>query len=459
MGASAAFDRSTLPVEPGGQAEVRLRVRNTGDVVDSFTFVAVGIAPNWVTVEPAEIRLFPETEEFVTVRVTPPRSSDTPLGELTFALRVVSAEDPDGSVAEELTLVIGEFGHRFGEIHPKTSTGRTKGVHELAVDNFGNTTITPAFEGIQADALLTFEIKPPTAEVEPGTAAISVVTVRPRKRFWRGQPKSIPFQISVREGEGEPELIDGTFLQQPMVPKWFWKALLALLALLIILWLLWKLLLQPSVESTARDSAEALIDEKIEPIEERLDAAGIPEAGGGGGGGGGGASTTEPPVATTAPPVVVPVTTAPPGPTTTPPPGATTTTTTTSLAPITETGPFDFRLEVFDQPLGDAASNSQNVASGTQLEVTDIVFQNPTGATGELIVSRSGSPLFTVQLANFRDLDYHFVAPYVFDAGESIDVTLICNTAGTLEPRRDEPSPGSCRAAVSFAGYSTTTTG
>ncbi|MEQ8439293.1 MAG: hypothetical protein RIB65_17515 [Ilumatobacter fluminis] len=467
MGASAAFDRPTLPVEPGASAEVRLRVRNTGDVVDSFTFESVGIAPNWVTFEPVEIRLFPETEEFVTVRVSPPRASDTPLGELTFAVRVISAEDPDGSVAEELTLVIGDFGQRFGELHPKTSTGRTKGVHELAVDNFGNTEITPSFEGIQPDGLLTVEIKPPSVEVAPGTAALATVTVRPRKRFWRGQPKSIPFQVVVQEGEDEPQLIDANFLQQPMVPKWFWKALLALLALLILLFLLWKLLLEPSVESTARDSAEEVVDEKIaeavDPIEQRLDEAGIPEAGagdgGGGGGGGGGGETTAPTTAppTTAPPVVVPVTTAPPGPTTSPAPGETTTTTSTTIAPITETGPFDFRIEVFDQPGGAGTNSSQNVTAGTKLEVTDIVFQNPTGASGEIIVSRSGSPLFTVNMANFRDLDYHFVAPFVFDAGESIDVQVVCATAGTIEPRRDEPSPGACRAAVLFAGYSTTT--
>lgn len=465
MGASAELDRTTLPVEPGGQSEVRLRVRNTGDVVDSFTFSPVGIAPGWVAVEPAEIRLFPETEEFVTVTVMPPRESDTPLGELIFALRVISAEDPDGSVAVELTLVIGEFGQRFGELHPKTSTGRTKGIHELAIDNFGNTQINPTFDGIQPDDLLTFEIKPPSAEVAPGTAAISIVTVRPRKRFWRGQPKSIQFQIAVREGDDEPQLVDGTFVQQPMVPKWFWKALLALLALLLLLWLLWKLVLEPSVESTARDSVEELVDERVDervsPIEQRLDEAGIPEAGAGGGGGGDTTTTTTVAAATTtSTPIVVPVTTVPPGPTTTPPPGAETTTTTTSttIAPITETGPFDFRLEVLDQPGGDGTVATQNVTAGTQLEVTDIVFQNPTGATGEIIVRRSGSELFAVQMANFRDLDYHFVAPYVFDAGESIQVEVVCNTAGTLNPLRDAASPGACRAAVSFAGFSTTTT-
>ena len=171
---------------------------------------------------------------------------------------------------------------------------------------------------------------------------------------------------------------------------------------------------------------------------------------------------TTPPPATTEPPVVVPVTTAPPGPTTTPAPGETTTTTTsttttTVAAPITETGPFDFRLTVLDQPNGPGATASQAVAEGTRLEVTDIVFQNPTGATGAIIVRRAGSPIFEVQMANFRDLDYHFIAPYVFEAGETIEVVLVCATQGTLNPLNDEADPGACRASVSFAGFSTTT--
>lgn len=446
MGASASFERPTLPVAPGASAEVRLRVRNTGSVVDSFSFEPVGIPADWVTVEPSELRLFPATEEFVTVSVRPPRSSETPLGELTFALRVISAEDPTGSVAEELTLIIGEFGQRFGELHPRTSTGRTKGVHELAVDNFGNTAITPSFIGVEPDNLLQIEVKPPSARIEPGTASIAVVTVRPRRRFWRGQPKSIPFKIAISDAADDdavPELIDGNFVQQPMVPKWLWKALIALIALLILAWLLWKTVLEPSVQSAARDSVEEFVAEEVEQLDERLDAAGIPEIPAGAGG-----DTT-----TTSTPLVVPVTT-----TTAVPGGAVTdasSTTTTSIAPsVDSAGPFDFRLELLDQPGGDgAAALFGPVVEGTRLEVTDIVFQNPTGATGEIQVFRDGEQLFGLQLANFRDLDYHFVAPYVFDAGESIRVVLLCQEQGTLQPLNDAGSPGACRAAVSFAGF------
>jgi hypothetical protein len=457
MGASASFEQSSISVEPGGQAEVRLRVRNTGGVVDSFSFEPVGIPPEWVSVSPAEVRLFPETEEHVTVTVMPPLSSDTPLGELTFALRVISAEDPEGSVAEELTLMIAEFGKQGGELHPKTSTGRTKGVHELAVDNHGNTAINPEFTGIDVDNLLTFEIKPPTVTVEPGTAAIAIVTVSPRKRFWRGKPKTLPFQVSVVDGENEPILLDGNFVQQPLVPKWLWKALLALLVLLLLFWLLWQTLLKPTVESAARDSVEAFVEEEVEAIDERLDAAGIPEIGeappadGGGGATTTTTTTTVTGTTTTTIPVVVPVTTVAP-----PDEGTTTTTTTTEPQPLESFGPVDFRIALEDPEGGPGTSDFQPVPIGTRLEITDIVFQNPTGALGGIIVRRAGVPLFELQMANFRDLDYHFVAPYVFEGGENVEVVLVCLARGTLEPINTPV--GSCRAAVSFAGFNTTVT-
>ncbi len=461
MGASASFEESDISVEPGGRAEVRLRVRNTGSVVDSFTFEPVGVPADWVTVTPAEVRLFPETEEFVTVAVHPPRTSDTPLGPMTFALRVISAEDPEGSVAEELHVQIAEFGQQGAELHPRTSTGRTKGVHELAVDNHGNAAIAPQLTGFDADDLLLFEIKPPSVTVEPGAAAIAVVTVKPRKRFWRGQPKSLPFQISIDVAGEEPEIVDGHFVQQPMVPKWLWKALLALLLLLILLWILWQTLLKPTVESAARDSVEEFVEAEVEAIDERLDAAGIPELGEAPAppaDGGGGAPTTAPPVtaapptATTAPPV-----TAPPGPTTTVDGDAGATTTTTTVAqPIEEFGAVDFRIELVDINLGDAAVASQPVPAGTRLEITDIVFQNPTGASGAITVRRGTETLFEVQMANFRDLDYHFVAPYVFEDGEEVTVQLTCATSGTLQPIN--APVGSCRAAVSFAGFNSIVT-
>ena len=36
-----------------------------------------------------------------------------------------------------------------------------------------------------------------------------------------------------------PEVVNGTLLQEAMIPAWLIKAIIALIALLLILWILW----------------------------------------------------------------------------------------------------------------------------------------------------------------------------------------------------------------------------
>jgi hypothetical protein len=89
--------------------------------------------------------------------------------------------------------------------------------------------------------------------------------------------------------------------------------------------------------------------------------------------------------------------------------------------------------------------SSFTVPEGQVLSITDIVLQNPTGATGDLRIKRSGTTLFETQLANYRDLDFHFVSPYQFAAGATVDLELICTVPG--------PGTGECGASASFAGF------
>ena len=445
MGASASFEASQLNVVPGEHAETRLRVRNTGSVVDQFTFEAIGEATDWITVAPAELSLFPAAEETVVVSIDAPRAPTTRQGVMPFAIRVLSREDPPGSVVEEGVLDVAAFDDRRIELLPTLSSSSRQGRHQLAVDNHGNAPIRPAFVALDPEDQLRFQIAPSVLVVEPGAAEFATVKVLPKQRFWRGQPKRLPFQIVAAEDGHDPITADGALLQQPLLPRWFWKAVLAFLLLLLLLFVLWKTLLEPSIESTARDSAEEVVADEVEAIDERLDAAGIPEAPGageepGGEEPGGGEATTPPTSA-----AVVTTTTAPAdtGPTTTSIVTATTVAGGSSdLSPLGQ--PIDFRLAAVVAPTS-TGINSFTVPAGQVLSITDIVLQNPTGATGDLRIKRSGVTLFETQLANYRDLDFHFVSPYQFAEGATVDLEVICTVPG--------PGTGECGASASFAGF------
>ena len=62
--------------------------------------------------------------------------------------------------------------------------------------------------------------------------------------------------------ELEPRFDSAAFTQRPLFPKWFWKVLLLALVLLILLLLLF-LLAKNSIESSAREVAEAAAQEAL----------------------------------------------------------------------------------------------------------------------------------------------------------------------------------------------------
>ena len=106
--------------------------------------------------------------------------------------------------------------------------------------------------------------------------------------------------------------------------------------------------------------------------------------------------------------------------------------------------PADLRLNASAAPAG-SANDSFTVASDRVLSVTDIVFQNPDGAVGRVALLRSGEVLLESELANFRDLDMHFVAPFRFDGSETVEIRVDCETPG--------PNEESCVVGASVVGF------
>jgi hypothetical protein len=99
---------------------------------------------------------------------------------------------------------------------------------------------------------------------------------------------------------------------------------------------------------------------------------------------------------------------------------------------------------------GRLASGEQVSPSGGTLSITDLVFSNGTGASGDLTLQRvSGgttTPLLVLRLENFRDLDFHFVTPITVRAGESLQLVAAC-VAGP------GPVTPPCTPAVFYSGY------
>lgn len=449
MGTTVSLQQTSLRVDPGSSVSTEMRVRNNGSVVDQFSFQPLGDAAAWITVTPPAVRLFPDTDEVVTITIAPPRNSTSRAGVATWAVKAVPQEDPAGAAVTEGTVEVGTFVELGAELQPVTGRGRLTGRFELAVDNRGNVPVPIRINGTDPEQALGFEINPPQVDAEPGAAHFAKLRIKPADKIWRGQPKNHPFQVLVEPqarlaapdagGSGEalpapmaPIVVNGNLLQEPVIPKWFLKALLALIALLIALFILWKTLLKPSVESAAREVAieevapvssavaqlEPEVEEAAAQAEQATEQAAAAEeaaaegAGAGGGGGGGGALS--------------------------------------NLLNETST-PDNFRLSA------QASVGASGVAAGaandasTTFALTDVLLQNPGADRGRIKVLIGADVILESALESFLDLDFHFVAPYVVGPGEAISIEVVC------APDQIVPADP-CDAAVSFSGFRTTIT-
>jgi hypothetical protein len=379
VGVIASLETKSVAVDPGGVAGVRVKIQNTGQIVDEFAVDVLGDAAPWASAAPPSVRLFPGTEELVTVTFRPPRTAQTRAGDIPFAVRVQSREDPQGSTVEEGSLSVGSFAEATAELIPKNSRGSRSGVHEVAVDNRGNAPMNAALSAGDQDKQLDFRFSPASLVIAAGTAGFARLRVRTRQTFWRGQPKSRAFQVRIQPDGRQPITLDGTLVQGPLLAPWMIPAAIGLVALLIAATVLWFLAVKPAIESVARNAV-------ITPS---------PVGGGGNPNGTGGKGS--------------------------PTPGSS----------ATPSGSSSLQID-FSQRLA-PGQNQYKLPAKTTLYITDLVFQNPGSEAGNVeSLQRDGVTLLSENTDNFRDLDYHFVTPIQVNPNSTIALQGSCKACSVL---------------------------
>jgi Putative Ig domain/Bacterial Ig-like domain (group 2) len=259
MGVAVTFldDNATVEVTPGREAACAVRVENTGAVVDGILLDVLGDAAEWASVEPAQVNLLPGASQSVKVMFRPPRTSELSPGEVPFALRAMSQEDPNGSRIEESVVEVGEFSDLEASLVPKSATGRRQARYRLVLENRGNRAEHVTVEAVDPDVKLSFRLRPEMFSAEPGVATYVQLSARPRKTFFRGPNRTLPFGLIAQPDDGDAVKVDGVMLQRQILPAWLLPALgIALLAAGLIL-ALWLTVLRPIVHSAASAAANA----------------------------------------------------------------------------------------------------------------------------------------------------------------------------------------------------------
>lgn len=422
---------------PGQAIEAKVLVRNNGTLVDQFTLDIVGDSREWTEVEPRVMNLMPGADAEATVRFNPPRNSSVLAGQVPFGVRVLSREDPpNGSVAEGV-VDVEPFTDLQLELSPKTSKCRSKAVHEVVVDNSGNYPVPVEVVTNDPEEQMNLSLDHSSLVVQPGTSAFLKLRAKPYDRFLRGPDKRLPFGVTAMSGELPPINAEGTVVQQQMLPKWLLPVAVAVLAAGVALTVLWFTLVKPTVQTAAREASKeqakvenAAMMEEVQQAEEKaveaeekaveaekkvddMAAAGGPQAGSGERGATEGPNGVD---ISTGQAVDFRITT------------------------DADAQPDADEFESFDAPEG-------VIAADKTLVLTDLIIQNPRGDNGTLRLLRGDQVVYETGLANFRDLDFHFIEPWTFAPDQPLRVEVSCQVPGL-----PEPPAGKCRPAVSFSG-------
>jgi hypothetical protein len=449
VGVVATIENVTLEVDPGGQVSSDVRVRNTGMVVDRIVLEVLGAAAGWAEIEPPQLNLLPGTDATARVTFRPPRSAEVLAGDVDYAVRARSQEDPDGSVVEEGSVRVSEFSELTAELEPRTARGRRVAKFRLVVSNLGNHPVTTEISALDPDLLLNFRISPPTIVSRPGTSTFVKIRSAPRKRFVRGPDTSLPFQAFVLPETEAPVTADGAMLQQQMMPKWLLPAIAAVIAGAAVLVALWFLVLKPTVQSTAVQAVAQQTQQLASSASEANkaatkanqaaaganEAAGNPAGGAAGSAAGAGSGAANGAGAKAGSGAAAGAGGA----------GGAAAQGTNGTGGAAAGTPVSELLASDATPTttGTFATYPYALPAGQQtLDVSDVVLQNPMGDSGILQIRSGGKALLEFGLDDFRSLDLHFVQPLVFTSKAPLILAVEClNTNST-----------NCTAAVSFSG-------
>jgi hypothetical protein len=390
MSVTASFQPDRITASPGETAALSLHLQNNTDVERMITLRAGGGLAEQIVLQTETIYLDPN--EHFEVPVIVDANTSLIAGPHSCVIEIMDDKETSSAAA---TVEINSTEAWSARLEPQRSRSASAGRHKIAIDNAGNVPVMVELLATAAPEFTT-ELAAPAVNIDPGKTARVEFRVAPHSKFWNGPPVDHPFSLSVSGSNGEYSQLDGIFEQGPRLRPWFLPAAVGMLCALLLGTLGWFAFLRPAVLDTAREEAAALDAIQQAELDDQVTAmeAAAAEAG---------------------------------------------------ELPLGD--PTDLRLSV------DAAASTTSTeefdfdASGVGriLSISDVIFQNPTGAVGRVQLLRDDDVLLDQEMANFRDLDFHFVAPLQIESGSSISLRVTCETPG--------PGTTACEASATVIGF------
>lgn len=217
-----ALGRTRVQLQPGQVADNTITICNVGDVVERYGFEMLGRARGWeCEFIPDSLALLPGAEAEARVILRPPTGDVTPVGEIPFGVRVVSAIDKNRCAVAEGELVFAAVRQLAAKLVTVTGRGRHRGRYRLDIQNTGTTPLVAVVRARQAGDALSFVLEPDRVVLPRNSSASVYLLVRPVRPNLVGARTLHSFSVGYGlEGQSE-ELgdVDGLFEQRPVLPR------------------------------------------------------------------------------------------------------------------------------------------------------------------------------------------------------------------------------------------------
>jgi len=226
-------DPAHLALNLGERVSIEVEVFNGSPIVDEFRVDLLGpwidpIRPEWVTVQPAVLALFPNTSGVVLLTLDVPAASQLLAGRHLLGVRVRSSSDSTLGHVVELPVTVNSQPSVSVHLDPQTPSGGSWTETRIVARNLGNAPVNLWFSTADPASAIRFELSEPDVFLPPDEEVRVPVVLR-AKRPLIGTASARPFtiQADVEDRAGdvgaeaqpyvEPARADGTFSQSARI--------------------------------------------------------------------------------------------------------------------------------------------------------------------------------------------------------------------------------------------------
>ena len=212
-------NQSHVIVEAGSFSDIMLTILNRSKFVDHYAVSVEGLPSEWVVLPDKQVKLLPEKQDNLSIRLHPPRLSSSRAGQHRFILRIASVKYANVFTTIPGTLEINPFYQFKASILPRLVNAFEQPV--VTINNEGNTTDYYTLTATDNQYALAFELPDEPVPVEAGQTVDVSIGVAPRKPTLVGSARVQPFDVTVTgKGQlGSMKQLSAALQVQPPIPR------------------------------------------------------------------------------------------------------------------------------------------------------------------------------------------------------------------------------------------------